>query len=85
MTWIVAHSALPISKALGSSALTIHPFYTERGAKRYAQEQVAKGDRVTAQPLNGITPLRTIKSHDVSRWLRKGTAETGSHPHLKIP
>jgi len=69
MTWVIAHSSTPISQTLGPSRLTIHPCNTEEGAKEYAQEQLAKGHEVTAQTLDGETPVRTIKGQDVSLWL----------------
>ena len=69
MTWVIAHSSRPISKTMGSCWLTIHPCYTEEGAKEYAQEQLAKGHQVAAQTLEGETPVRTIKGQDVSLWL----------------
>ena len=51
MTWIIAHSPSPAGGE--ARGLTIHPCYTEGGAKRYAREQVAKGHLVSAQTLEG--------------------------------
>jgi len=69
MTWIVAHSPSSVSGTLESSGLTIRPCYTEQGAKMYAQAQVAKGHRVSAQTLEGVKPPRKIKSQDITLWL----------------
>ncbi|MBV9753464.1 MAG: hypothetical protein JO188_13160 [Hyphomicrobiales bacterium] len=69
MTWIVAHSPLPASGGNQRDRLTIHPCYTEQGAKKYAREQVAKGHHVSAQTLEGVRPPRKITFQDISRWL----------------
>lgn len=67
MTWIIAHSPSPAGGE--ARGLTIHPCYTEGGAKRYAREQVAKGHLVSAQTLEGVEPCRKIKPQDIPTWL----------------
>ncbi len=66
MTWIIAHAPLPVGEM---HQLTIHPCYTEEGAKIYAREQVAKGHRVSAQTLEGVEPPRKIKAQELPTWL----------------
>jgi|HubBroStandDraft_6_1064221.scaffolds.fasta_scaffold1278000_1 hypothetical protein len=67
MTWIIAHSSSPaVGEAQG---LTIHPCYTEQGAKTYAREQVEKGHLVSAQTLEGVKPPRKISPRDITKWL----------------
>ena len=67
MTWIIAHWRSPAGGE--GQGLTIHPCYTEQGAKTYAREQVAKGHLVSAQTLEGVKPPRRIKSQDIPKWL----------------
>jgi hypothetical protein len=66
MTWVITHSPSPVG---GEAHLTIHPCYTEQGAKWYAREQVAKGHRVSAQTLEGVEPPRKIQSPEITTWL----------------